>query len=63
MNADFRQSLLAMQSCLERLEGDAEAILAEPGDIDKVPIAEELCELIADMQAKVAAKLDGIADA
>jgi hypothetical protein len=40
------------------METDANAIIAAPADTDNVPLAEEVRELIVDMQARVEEKLD-----
>ena len=61
MNTDYRKALLAVLARLDQLSADAEAILAEPGDVENGAMAEELRELVADMRARVESKLDVLA--
>jgi hypothetical protein len=39
---------------------DAEALLADPVDIDILPMVDELRELLNDMRAKVEEKIDAL---
>jgi hypothetical protein len=59
-NADCLMSLLNVLARLNQLSADAEAILADPGDVEN-GVAEELRELLVDMRAEVEAKLDALA--
>lgn len=58
MNATYRQQLLSILSRLDQLEAGADAIIAEPADVEIGVMAEELREQIVEMQAKVGEKLD-----
>lgn len=58
MDNEHRQRLLTIHSTLDRLQADAEAILSGPVYADINAMAEELRELIVDMQAKAEEKLD-----
>lgn len=55
---DHRQSLLAIVSRHDQLSATTELFLAEPSDAEIGALAEELRELIANIQAKVESKLD-----
>ena len=57
---DYRKKLLAILS-LDRMATEAASILVEPGDTEIVPRAEEVRELIVEMQANVETKLDRLA--
>lgn len=57
---DHRKALLEILARLDQIETDANAILANPVDTDNLPLAEELRELIVEMQARVEAKLQRI---
>jgi hypothetical protein len=51
-----------VQGSLDRREADANTILANPADESIVPCAEDLRELIVEMQAKVDEKLERASD-
>ena len=53
-----RDRLLQLSTELDRLLAEADSILAEPVYADIGTLAEELRELVVDMQAKVDEKLD-----
>ena len=53
-----RDRLLQLASQLDRLLAEADSVLAEPVYADIGTLAEELRELVVDMQAKVEEKLD-----
>jgi hypothetical protein len=57
-----RTRLLQLAAQLDRMLADADSILAEPVYPDIGVLAEELRELVVDMQAKVDEKLDRIGD-
>jgi hypothetical protein len=52
------ERLLYLSSQLDRLPAEADSILGSPVYADIGVMAEELRELVADMQAKVEEKLD-----
>jgi hypothetical protein len=58
MNAEYRKALLALLCRLDQMTTDADAILANPVDTEILPWAEELRELLVELQAKVEEKLD-----
>jgi hypothetical protein len=58
MPSDYRPALLGILSRLDQLTSEADQILAEPVYADVGAMAEELRELLVDMQAKVEEKLD-----
>ena len=53
-----RTRLLQLSTQLDRLLGETDSILASPVSADIGMLAEELRELVVDMQAKVDEKLD-----
>jgi hypothetical protein len=55
-----RTRLLQLAAQLDRLLADADSILAEPVYPDIAVLAEELREVVVDMQAKVDEKLDEV---
>jgi hypothetical protein len=55
---DYRNAQLAMLSRLDRLSTEAKQLLAAPGDVEIGAMAEELRELLVDLQAKLEEKLD-----
>ena len=57
----YRQSLLKILVRLDQTLSEADAILAEPGDVENVALAEELRELLTHMQARVEGKLEALA--
>jgi hypothetical protein len=59
MAIDHRAALLAIIARLDQLQSGAEAILSQPVYADVGARAEELRELIVEMQALVEEKLDG----
>jgi hypothetical protein len=58
MHPDYRNALTAILARLDRMEAEADAILAGPADTSMVSQAEELRELIVEMRAKVEGRLD-----
>jgi hypothetical protein len=58
MNPDYRTKLLAILAKLDQIQRDADNILANPIDAENGAMAEELRELIVEMQAKVEEKLE-----
>jgi hypothetical protein len=58
--AEYRTKLLAVLARLDQLATNAEAILSDPADTGILPMADELCELLNDMRAKVEEKLDAM---
>jgi hypothetical protein len=62
MHADYHKALLSILARLDRLETETGELLAEPGDSEILPRAEELRELIVEMRAGVEAKLDRAAN-
>ena len=58
MSIDYQKALLSVLARLDQLTSDADALLAEPGDVENGAMAEELRELVVDMRAKVEAKLE-----
>jgi hypothetical protein len=58
MPLDHRQALLAIHARLDQITADAESILAQPVYADVGSRAEELRELIVEMQALVEEKMD-----
>jgi hypothetical protein len=57
---EYRTKLLAVLAHLDQLAMDAEALLADPVDIDILPMVDELRELLNDMRAKVEEKIDAL---
>jgi hypothetical protein len=62
MKLHHRKALLEVLSRLDRIETNANAILAAPGDTGNVPLAEELRELIVQI-VEVEEKLESGAEA
>ncbi len=58
MSTTYRSRLLAILARLDQLATEADAILAEPADVELGCMAEELRELLVDMRAKLEEKLD-----
>ena len=63
MNPAYRKTLLKVLAGLDRMQTDAEAILHGPRDAEITALADELRELIVEMQAKVEEKLERGAEA
>ena len=59
---DCRTRLLHLSAQLDRLLAEADSILADPVYADIGTLAEELRELVVDMQAKVDEKLDQVGE-
>jgi hypothetical protein len=62
MISDYRNGLLSILARLDQLNTEADRILADPIHADIGAMAEELRELLVDMQAKVEEKVDQLAN-
>jgi hypothetical protein len=58
--SEFRPPLLKISARLDRLLPEADRIIEEPVYVDVGVLAEELRELLVDMQARVEQQLDEI---
>jgi hypothetical protein len=55
---DYRKRLLITLHRLDEMRTDAETNLDGPAYTENLPLAKELCKLLADMRVKVEEKLD-----
>jgi hypothetical protein len=58
MTTEFRPKLLTMSAKLDQLLSQADELIAEPVYVDIGELADELRELLVDMQARVEQHLD-----